>query len=156
MKRLLVPALATGAAALVVGGAAAGAHSGTEAHAARGETITLMKVGRLGKILTDGEGHVVYLFEKDRHGKSACYGACANFWPPVITRGRPIARGGVSAGKLGTTKRRNGKIQVSYNGHPLYYYKGDNNRPRRANGEGLDFFGAPWYVLNSAGRKVVR
>ena len=156
MKRLLGPALVAGAAALAVGGAAAGAHPGVGAHAAKGETIALMKVGKLGKILTDGEGHVLYLFEKDKHGKSACYGGCATFWPPVITKGKPIAKGGVSAAKLGTAKRRDGKSQVTYNGHPVYYYKGDNNRPRRASGEGSKLFGAEWYVLNAAGKKVER
>ena len=154
MKGLLVSALATGAAALAVGGTAAGAHPGAGAHAAKGETITLMKVGKLGKILTDGEGHVVYLFMKDKHGKSACYSACASFWPPVTTSGKPIAKGGVRASKLGTTKRTNGKTQVTYAGHPLYYFKGDNNKPRRASGEGSKAFGAEWYVLNAAGKKV--
>jgi predicted lipoprotein with Yx(FWY)xxD motif len=153
MRRLPIPALAAGAAALVVAGAPAGAHPRSGAHAARGETITLKKVGKLGKILTDREGHVVYLFEKDRNGKSACYGSCARFWPPVSTKGKPIAAGGVNASKLGTTKRRNGTSQVTYAGHPLYYFKGDT-KPSQANGEGSKAFGAEWYVLNARGRKV--
>jgi predicted lipoprotein with Yx(FWY)xxD motif len=154
MKRTLLPALATGAVALVAGGAAAGAHPGAAAHTARGQTMTLTRVAKLGRILTDSGGHVVYLFEKDMHGKSACYGACATFWPPVITKGKPLARGGVSAAKLGTTKRRDGKLQVTYAGHPVYYFKGDAGKARRASGEGSKAFGASWYVLNAAGKKI--
>jgi predicted lipoprotein with Yx(FWY)xxD motif len=156
MKRILVPALATAAvavAAVAAGGAAAGAHSGPAAHASKGETITLRKVGDLGKILTDGEGHTLYLFEADKTKKSTCYKACAKAWPPVITNGKAIPRGGVIASKLGTTKRKNGKLQVTYNGHPLYYFFMDK-KAGQANGEGLHFFGASWYVLSKSGKKV--
>jgi predicted lipoprotein with Yx(FWY)xxD motif len=156
MKRLLIPGLVMGAVALVAGGTAAGAHSGAGAHAAKRATIRVTKVGRLGRVLTDGQGRVVYLFEKDKHRKSACYHACATQWPPVLTRGKPLAKSGASARKLGTTRRKNGKTQVTYNGHPIYYYEFDNDKPRRANGQGSAAFGALWYVLNAKGRAVTR
>lgn len=155
MRRTLLPTLAAGAAALTAAGATAAAHPQPAAHAATGQTITLKKVGRLGKVLTAAGGRTVYLFEKDRHGKSSCYGACASFWPPVITKGRPVGRGGARSSKLGTTRRRDGKTQVTYGGHPLYYYKFDG-RAGQATGEGSTNFGARWYVVNARGRAVKR
>jgi predicted lipoprotein with Yx(FWY)xxD motif len=153
MKRLLLPVMATGAVALVIGGAAAGAHPNFNAHASQAASIQLKKVGNLGKILTNGHGQTLYLFEKDKHGKSACYGPCAKFWPPVLTTGKPKAGSGVKAALLGTTKRRDGKSQVTYNGHPLYAFLEDK-KSGQAKGEGTKFFGAEWYVMNAAGKKV--
>jgi predicted lipoprotein with Yx(FWY)xxD motif len=157
MKRLLVPVLApviaTGAVALVIGGAAAGAHPSSSAHSARVATIQLKKVGDLGKVLVNGHGQTLYLFEKDKHGKSACYGGCAKFWPPALTTGKPKAGSGVKASLLGTTKRKNGTKQVTYNGHPLYAFSEDK-RAGQAKGQGTDFFGAEWYVVNAKGSKV--
>jgi predicted lipoprotein with Yx(FWY)xxD motif len=153
MSRTLLPALAAGAAALTAAGATAAAHPQPTAHAARGQTITLKKVGRLGKVLTAAGGRTVYLFQKDRHGKSSCYGQCATFWPPVITKGRPVGRGGAPSSKLGTTRRRDGKTQATYGGHPLYYFKFDS-RAGQATGEGSTNFGARWYVVNARGRAV--
>ena len=152
MKRLILPLLATGAVALVLGGAAA-AHTSPSARGARAATIQLRKAGDLGKILVNGHAQTLYLFEKDRHGKSACYGPCAKFWPPALTTGKPHAGSGVKASLLGTTKRRDGKMQVTYNGHPLYAYAGDQ-KAGQANGEGSRAFGAEWYVMNAQGKKV--
>jgi predicted lipoprotein with Yx(FWY)xxD motif len=152
MKRLLLPLLATGAVALVIGGAAA-AHTSPSAHGAKAATIQLRRVGALGKVLVNGHGQTLYLFEKDRHGKSACYGNCAKFWPPALTTGKPAAGSGVKASLLGTTRRKNGKLQVTYNGHPLYAYTGDQ-KAGQANGEGSTAFGAEWYVMNAKGKKV--
>jgi predicted lipoprotein with Yx(FWY)xxD motif len=157
MKRLLlpvmVPVMVAAAIALVIGGAAAGAHPSRSAHGAKAATIQLKKVGDLGKVLVNGHGQTLYLFEKDKHGKSACYGSCATFWPPAYTSGKPNAGRGVSSAKLGTVKRRDGKTQVTYNGHPLYAYKGDN-KAGQARGEGSKAFGAEWYVVNAKGNKV--
>src|SRR4051794_15195129 len=153
MKRLLLPVLAVGAAAAAISGATAGAQPSTGAHAAKAATIQLKKVGDLGKVLVNGHGQTLYLFEKDKHGKSACYGSCAAGWPPALTTGKPRAGKGVSASKLGTTKRKGGKTQVTYNGHPLYAYSGDS-KPGQAKGEGSKAFGAEWYVLNAKGNKV--
>jgi predicted lipoprotein with Yx(FWY)xxD motif len=137
----------------VVGGATAGAHSTPSAHSAAKARIQLKKVGDLGKVLVNGHGQTLYLFEKDKHGKSACYGQCAAGWPPALTSGKPTAGKGVSSSKLGTTKRKNGKLQVTYNGHPLYAYIGDSGAGQ-ANGEGSKAFGAEWYVVNAKGKKV--
>jgi predicted lipoprotein with Yx(FWY)xxD motif len=152
MKKVLIWTLATGVALMLPVGAAMALTSSGHSSAA-GEKIVLKKTGDLGKILRDEDGHVVYLFEKDKTTKSQCYGACASNWPPVITKGKPVAGKGIIKSKLGTTKRKNGKKQVTYNGHPLYYYAGDN-KPGQANGEGLDAFGAEWYVLSKSGNKV--
>lgn len=153
MKRLLIPVLALAAVAAVIGATTAGAHSNSSAHAAKKATIQLKKVGKLGKVLTNGQGMTLYLFEKDKHGKSACNGDCAAGWPPVLTSGKPNAGKGVSGSMLGTTKRKNGKTQATYNGHPLYTYVADSG-PGKASGEGSKAFGAKWYVVNAKGNKV--
>lgn len=110
---------------------------------------------KLGTILVDAKGQTLYLFEKDRHGRSACAGACARNWPPSVTRGRPkVAGHGVRARLLGTTRRSDGTTQVTYGGHPLYTFVGDRGRPGSTTGQGLNAFGAEWYVVGPNGRKV--
>lgn len=109
---------------------------------------------KLGKVLVNGSGVTLYLFEKDKNGKSACSGACANAWPPVLTKGKPQALGGVKSGKLGTTKRADGTTQVTYNGHPLYTFIQDHKKPGSTAGEGVDAFGAEWYVVGTNGTKI--
>src|SRR4051812_34845486 len=153
MKRLLLPVLAVGAAAAAISGATAGAQPSTGAHSSKAATIQLKKVGDLGKVLVNGHGQTLYLFEKDKHGKSACYGQCAKFWPPALTTGKANAGAGVKGSLLGTTKRKDGKLQVTYNGRPLYAFLMDK-KPGQAKGEGTKFFGAEWYVMNAAGKKV--
>ena len=100
-----------------------------------------------------GTGRTLYLFEKDQGTASSCYGACAGGWPPDTTNGAPRAGAGVSASLLGTTTRTDGKTEVTYHGHPLYYFAGDR-KPGDTNGEGIKAFGAEWYVLSAAGNKV--
>jgi predicted lipoprotein with Yx(FWY)xxD motif len=153
MKRLLLPLIAVCVAAAVIGGTTAAASSDGSAHSAKAASIQLKKVGSLGKVLVNGHGQTLYLFEKDKHGKSACYSACAAGWPPALTTGKPKAGKGVSSSKLGTTKRKDGKLEVTYNGHPLYAYVGDSG-PGKASGEGSKAFGAAWYVVNAKGNKV--
>ncbi|MBT2207680.1 hypothetical protein [Actinomadura sp. NEAU-AAG7] len=119
-----------------------------------GQTIKTATVGALGQILVDGQGRTVYLFEKDTGGMSSCTGSCAAVWPPVATAGRPTAGPGADAAKLGTTKRPDGSTQVTYGGHPVYYYVPDGMTPGSAKGEGLNQFGAEWYVLSASGGKV--
>jgi predicted lipoprotein with Yx(FWY)xxD motif len=109
---------------------------------------------KLGKVLVNGKGVTLYLFMKDKHGKSACTGACAKAWPPLLTKGAPHAIGGTSAAKLGTTRRADGTTQVTYNGHPLYTFIMDHNKPGTTAGEGLKAFGAEWYVLGTNGKKI--
>lgn len=107
----------------------------------------------LGKIIVDGRGRTLYLFEKDKRGHSACSGACATYWPPLITRGKPIAGRGVKSSLLGTIRQANGSRQITYAGHPLYRYALDT-KPGQTNGEGLEDFGAGWDALSPAGKKI--
>jgi predicted lipoprotein with Yx(FWY)xxD motif len=107
----------------------------------------------LGRILVDSRGRTLYLFEKDKNGKSACSGSCATAWPPVLTSGKPSATAGVKASLLGTTRRADGRLQVTYNGHPLYTFVKDTKKGQ-ANGENVDAFGAEWYAVSAAGTKV--
>jgi predicted lipoprotein with Yx(FWY)xxD motif len=107
----------------------------------------------LGRVLVDGRGRTLYLFEKDKNGRSACTGKCASFWPPLIAQGKPLATAGAKASLLGTTKRADGRLQVTYNHHPLYTFVKDT-RKGQTNGEEVDAFGAEWYAVSAAGAKV--
>jgi predicted lipoprotein with Yx(FWY)xxD motif len=113
-------------------------------------TLTLASVGNLGQILVGANGKTVYFFLADTGMTSTCNGSCAQNWPPVTTTGAPVASGGVSQALVGTTKRADGATQVTYHGHPLYYFIADTG-PGMANGEGLNAFGALWKVVNAAG-----
>jgi predicted lipoprotein with Yx(FWY)xxD motif len=145
-RPLLWVAALTAAASLTVGlGGALAAQSG-------GAKVSLASTS-LGKILVNSGGRTLYLFEKDKNGKSACSGVCAGFWPPLITTGKPVAGAGVKASLLGTTKRADGRMQVTYNHHPLYTFVMDTAKGQ-TKGENLDKFGAEWYVLSAAGNKV--
>jgi predicted lipoprotein with Yx(FWY)xxD motif len=93
------------------------------------------------------------LFEADKTTKSTCNGACAGVWPPLTTSGRPMAGQGVKASLMTTSTRNDGRKQVVYNKHPLYYYSGDS-KAGDTNGQALNQFGAEWYVLDAAGNKV--
>ena len=107
----------------------------------------------LGRVLVDGRGRTLYLFAKDKHGKSACTAQCAAFWPPLITSGKPRATAGAKASLLGTTKRADGRLQVTYNHHPLYTFVKDTKKGQTS-GEAVDAFGAEWYAVSAAGAKV--
>jgi predicted lipoprotein with Yx(FWY)xxD motif len=121
---------------------------------ARSATVATAPTG-LGRILVDARGHSLYLFEKDTRGRSACSGVCASYWPPLLTNGRSIAIKGAKPSLLGSVRRSDGSRQVSYAGHPLYYFSGDTGRGQ-TNGEGLQDFGAGWYALASSGKKIDR
>ena len=107
----------------------------------------------LGKILDDSKANTLYLFKKDSGTKSACSGACATEWPPLRASGKPTAGSGASASMLGTTPRSDGKAQVTYNGHPLYTFAGDQ-KPGDTSGQGVNAFGGLWYVVSPAGNQV--
>ena len=130
------------------GGSSSNANANTS-----GPTVNVRSTS-LGKILVDSKGRTLYLFEKDTGPKSTCSGACASAWPPFRTSGKPKAGSGVTTSLLGTTARSDGNDEVTYNGHPLYYYAGDQ-KPGDTNGQNLDQFGAEWYVLSPAGTKVI-
>ncbi|MCU1668907.1 MAG: hypothetical protein JWP40_1834 [Blastococcus sp.] len=107
-----------------------------------------------GTALVDGAGRTLYLFEADSPTSSACTGSCAQVWPPLLTHGgAPAASGPAQSAFLGTVQRADGTRQVTYNGHPLYFYVGDRH-PGDAHGQGLDQFGAGWYVVTPAGAKI--
>jgi predicted lipoprotein with Yx(FWY)xxD motif len=108
---------------------------------------------KLGRILVDGRGHTLYLFGKDKRGKSSCSGACATYWPPLIASGKPRAMAGARASLLGRTKRQDGRWQVTYNRHPLYTFALDTKKGQ-TKGEGLDDFGGEWDAVSPAGAKV--
>jgi predicted lipoprotein with Yx(FWY)xxD motif len=146
---LAVGTIITGAVFFLLHPAAGSAGYGAPAPAAMVSTSS----SSLGRILVNSSGHTLYLFEKDKHGKSACVGQCATFWPPLITKGKPHAMGGAKASLLGTTKRSDGRLQVTYNHHPLYTFVKDKKKGQ-TNGEGVDAFGAEWYAVSPAGSKV--
>jgi predicted lipoprotein with Yx(FWY)xxD motif len=106
----------------------------------------------LGTVLVDGQGRTLYLFEKDRGMTSACAGACASIWPP-LTSAQAVPGAGLAAAKLSVAKQPGGASDVTYAGHPLYTYVGDT-KPGDTKGEGLNQFGAQWYVLSPSGKKI--
>ena len=114
--------------------------------------VKAAKAGDLGTIIVDSEGLTLYDFHKDKGGKSSCYGACAGAWPPLLTEGKPKAEAGAMSNQLGTTKRKDGTVQVTYAGWPLYTYLGDKG-PGEANGNDFSQFGAQWYALMPNGEE---
>ena len=148
MRRLMVLALAVVLAASALTGLAMAASSPTKPATVKTRSNTL------GTIIVDGKSRTLYLFEKDKNGKSKCSGACATNWPPLLTKGKPKASGSVKASKLGTTKRSDGTTQVTYGGHPLYTFIADKSKPGATKGEGVDAFGAEWYVVGTNGKKI--
>jgi predicted lipoprotein with Yx(FWY)xxD motif len=118
-----------------------------------GGTAVTVKQTPLGTTLADANGRSLYLFEADKPGVSTLSNAGFAVWPAFTTTGAPQAKTGVNAAKIGTIAGRNGASQVTYNGHPLYYYVGDQ-QPGSTRGQGLNQFGALWYVLSPSGNAV--
>jgi predicted lipoprotein with Yx(FWY)xxD motif len=114
--------------------------------------VSAAKVGDLGTVLVTSDGLTLYDFHKDQGSKSACYGACAAAWPPLLTEGNPQAQGPADRSMLGTTKRTGRTVQVTYNGWPLYTYAGDQG-PGEANGNDISQYGAEWYALMPNGEE---
>jgi predicted lipoprotein with Yx(FWY)xxD motif len=108
---------------------------------------------RYGRVLFDAKGRALYLFTRERSAKSRCYGECAAAWPPFFARGRLRAGSGADAARLGTSRRRDGRRIVTYNGHPLYYYVTDR-RPGQITCQDVTEFGGTWLVVNPAGNAV--
>ena len=119
---------------------------------APGATIAT-RDSQLGPILVDVRGRTLYLFEADTGTASSCYDACAQYWPPVLTQGSPQAGAGAMEALLGTTQRKDGSAEVTYAGHPLYYFILDN-QPSDLKGQGLHNFGGGWYAVTPAGAKI--
>jgi predicted lipoprotein with Yx(FWY)xxD motif len=146
---VLVAALAVAA----LGGSSTAATNSPVASVSASRAKVELSNTKLGKVLADGSGRTLYLFEKDKGPKSSCSGACATAWPPLTTTGTPKAGAGVKASKLKTTSRGGGVKQVTYNGHPLYRFVKDT-APRQTKGQNVHAFGADWYVVSAAGRKI--
>jgi len=109
--------------------------------------------GSAGAYLAGPSGRALYLWEADSHNKSACSGACAAAWPPLMSHGKPQAASGVQSGALGTIARDGGGRQVTYQGHPLYYFAGDPGSGSTT-GQGSDGFGAKWWLVSPAGAAI--
>jgi predicted lipoprotein with Yx(FWY)xxD motif len=147
----LIAVALTAAACGSSGSSSTGAQAGASASGAA--MVITTKAGSAGTFLTDGSGRTVYLWVKDGTGSSACSGACAALWPPVTTGGSPTASGSAKASDLGTITRSDGAKQVTYGGHPLYYYAGDSGAGQ-TNGQGTDSFGAKWWLVAPAGTSI--
>ena len=146
---LLAAACGTAAGSTTAGSAPAG----TPASGSATATVIESHAGSAGSFLTNGSGRAVYLWAADSMNKSACSGACAGAWPPVTTTGKVTVADGAKAADLGTITRSDGTKQVTYSGHPLYYFAGDSG-PGQTNGQGSDSFGAKWWLVAPAGAKI--
>ena len=123
---------------------------------AMGSVATLkVEKTKIGKVVANAQLHTLYMFRKDKGTTSKCYGACAKTWPPVLTTGKPKAGPGIKASLIGTTRRTDGKLQVTYKGHPLYTYVGDT-KAGQTTGEGLNLSGGKWYALAPSGAVIDR
>jgi predicted lipoprotein with Yx(FWY)xxD motif len=149
--RIAVAATAVGTMAMLAGAGEAGAMTSTEASASKAKKTTEVELrkSKFGKVLFAGNGRVVYLFTSDTFGTSNCSGACANAWPPFIARGKLVAGEGVNKKLLGRTTRPDGRRQVTYNGHPLYFYVHDPKGQILCHN--VFEFGGDWLVVQKSG-----
>jgi predicted lipoprotein with Yx(FWY)xxD motif len=147
--------------AVVIAGCGGGSSStSAESTGSSGESVTTSgggsgtiaggEVDGLGTVLVDSSGLTVYMFTEDEGTTSVCYGGCEAAWPPVVASGKPTAGEGAASSALGTTKRKDGTLQVTYEGHPLYTY-GDDKSPGEANGSEAD---GTWFALDESGAAV--
>jgi predicted lipoprotein with Yx(FWY)xxD motif len=147
--------------ALVVTGCGGGSSSSSTSTSTAGEnsassgggTVDSAEISGLGTVLVDSEGMTVYMFAKDQGSTSSCYGSCEQGWPPVLAEGKPTAGEGAMSSQLGTTERKDGTMQVTYAGHPLYTFVEDK-APGEATGNESTAFGGKWSVMDEAGEAV--
>lgn len=118
----------------------------------KGTTVKVVP-SQYGPVVADGRGEAFYLFAGEKSSRSRCYGACADRWPPVLANGKPRAGPGGHSRLLGTTRRTDGKLQLTYAGHPMYYYAGD--APGRILCQGVTEFGGLWLVVRPSGKAVI-
>jgi predicted lipoprotein with Yx(FWY)xxD motif len=155
-SRLAGLALMVGVALLVAACGSSGSTSSASAPASNtsaGAIAISTTKGADGTYLTGASGRAVYLWDADTGDMSTCSGACAKAWPPVITKSAPTASGGAQASDLGTTRRSDGLEQVTYKGHPLYYFVGDTHSGD-VTGQGSNNFGAKWWLVNESGSAI--
>jgi len=131
----------------------AGGSSSSAGASSSGGTVITTATSSAGTVLASGSGRAVYLWAKDTGDMSTCTGACAGAWPPVTTTGAATASGSAKASDIGTITRSDGTKQVTYDGHPLYYFSGDSG-PGTATGQGSDSFGAKWWLVAPTGSDV--
>ena len=143
------------AASFVLVAAAAGAVVAAAPAAGTAAAKLTVRSSEYGKTLFGPSGKVVYVFGADHGSTSRCYGVCSAAWPPLLTTAAPVAGPGVEAQLLGTTKRKDGKLQVTYKGHPLYTFLADKTAGQTS-GEGSKNFGAAWYALAPSGATIDR
>jgi len=122
------------------------------AFAATSTSTISLRTTPVGKVLVAANGRTLYLFTADKGKKSTCYGQCAGYWPPLFAA-TPTVGAGLKASMLGTTKRRDGKLQVTYAGHPLYFFAKDK-KAGDVNGQGFVHFGGSWWVVSAAGMSI--
>src|SRR5215471_18660424 len=144
---------ATAAAIVLLAACGSSGSGGTNTSApagGSGSTSVVVKVAKTGagSVLTNAAGFTLYTFQADKGTTSTCYGACAQFWPPVIGTAH-MASGQNISGHFGTTTRKDGKVQVTYNGHPLYTYAGDT-QPGQTAGNGINQDGGIWNVITTS------
>ena len=141
-------------AALAVAGCGGSSKASSPPTTASGKTATVgVSNASLGNILVNSQGRTLYLFSRDSGTMSECNGACAVNWPPLQVEGKPTLGSGAKASLASTSTRSAGVRQVTYNGHPLYLFKGDS-KPGDTNGEGLNAFGGSWFAVSPAGNQV--
>jgi predicted lipoprotein with Yx(FWY)xxD motif len=133
--------------------AALGVTAAAAAHASSPAVVKVEQTASLGNVIANAQGKTLYLFRADSGPKSDCYGQCAKYWPPLLTTGKPVAENAAKGSLLGTTKRKDGTIQVTYKGHPLYTFVEDT-KAGMAKGEGSKAFGASWYALAPSGPTI--
>jgi predicted lipoprotein with Yx(FWY)xxD motif len=129
------------------------AASASPSPAATGQMIAAATNAKLGQVLVNDKGMTLYLFVADTGTASTCYTTCATIWPPVLTTGAPQPRTGAQASLLGTATRTDGKVEVTYAGHPLYYFVQDK-AAGDITGQGINGFGGLWWVLSPAGAAI--
>ena len=130
----------------------AGASTGDAAASKPAGAMVKVVSSRYGKVVADSKGEALYLFTKDGRGRSQCYGTCAKAWPPFLSKGKPRAGKGINASGLGTRKRSDGKLQVTYKGQPLYYYVAD--KPGLILCQDVFEYGGRWLILRPSGKLV--
>jgi predicted lipoprotein with Yx(FWY)xxD motif len=128
--------------------------AGNAAPGTAGPVVSTASTG-LGRVLVNSSGRTLYMLSADKNDKSSCSGMCASFWPPLIASGKPRAVAGAKASLVGTTKRSDGRMQVTYKRHPLYTFVKDTKKGQ-TNGEGVNAFGGVWDAVSPAGAKVVK
>jgi predicted lipoprotein with Yx(FWY)xxD motif len=147
----LLASLALAVLALVIGATAAGSPAAATATSAAGASIAVGK-SRFGPILFDGRGYALYVFTSDSRGRATCYSACAKRWPPYLVKARPVTRNGAKASLVGVARRKNGQLEATYAGRPLYYYVGDGKGVVLC--QNVAEFGGTWLVLRGSGGVV--